>query len=463
MPSSPLAAAMLSGQNAGLLSMDPTALAVQPELQVAQGLQQQGDSTAPAYPAQALARVFQAGVGASLQHDALNQLMQSYSGSAEALQKVFPSGTPLGDALRNPNPLVRMMAMQQAPKAMVLGYEPSNLGPDTTRVSGSNVVATGSPALAGATAGAQAAARSPFEAGGEGVVQTPTGPQKIPITAATRAGMQPGASSPTPAVAVPPPEPRQPGPNDRPTILQPSAGPGTPAVSGEPLGNTAIEPAVKADTEELAKDREKAIAGQADMANVRAIQDFLPKVKTGWGAETKLEGARILKGLGVSDEQIQDFLKTDVASGQILQKKFVELSAAAARTMGAREPGSVISMFSKAYPNLGTDPQAVSLQTNALYMDRLRAQHLAEQKTGYLNDSINGVQSTGKYRGLTGFNEQFNKTNPAEYYLHAAESMSGRGEPWARIKDPNQQQQIINLIPSGSQFMGPDGRMYVKP
>ena len=53
---------------------------------------------------------------------------------------------------------------------------------------------------------------------------------------------------------------------------------------------------MKADTEELAKDREKAIAGQADMANVRAIQDFLQKVGTGWGAEAKLEAARILKG-----------------------------------------------------------------------------------------------------------------------------------------------------------------------
>ena len=189
--------------------------------------------------------------------------------------------------------------------------------------------------------------------------------------------------------------------------------PGT-GVSGKPLPNAAIEPAVKADTEEVAKDRETALKGQQDMATIRAVQDFAPKVKTGWSADTKLEGARILKTIGVPDDKINDFLKTDVAAGQILQKKFVELSAAAARTMGAREPGSVIQMFAKAYPNLGTDPDAIKLQTNALYMDRLRSQHLADQKTNYLNDSINGVQSTGQYRGLKGFNEAFNKSNPAK-------------------------------------------------
>jgi hypothetical protein len=62
---------------------------------------------------------------------------------------------------------------------------------------------------------------------------------------------------------------------------------------------------------------------------------------------TKLESALILKDLGVSDDQIKGFLNTDVAAGQILQKKFVELSAAALRTMGAREPGSVIQMFAR--------------------------------------------------------------------------------------------------------------------
>ena len=183
----------------------------------------------------------------------------------------------------------------------------------------------------------------------------------------------------SPSAAIPPPEPKSQSsaapsvpnsatPKDQGRVPAQGGIPGR--VSGKPLPNAAIEPAVKADTEELAKDRETALKGQQDMATIRAVQDFAPKVKTGWSADTKLEGARILKSIGVPDDKIKDFLKTDVAAGQILQKKFVELSAAAARTMGAREPGSVIQMFAKAYPNLGTDPDAINLQTNALYMDR---------------------------------------------------------------------------------------------
>ena len=121
-------------------------------------------------------------------------------------------------------------------------------------------------------------------------------------------------------------------------------------------------------------------------------------------------------------------------------------------------------MFAKAYPHLGTDPQALALQTNALYMDRLRSQHLAEQKTNYLNDSINGVQGTGQYRGLKGFNEAFNKSNPAEYYLHAAEAMSGMPAAWG-IKDPTNRIPNITIeyIPPGMKYLGPDGKMHIKP
>ena len=99
-------------------------------------------------------------------------------------------------------------------------------------------------------------------------------------------------------------------------------------------------------------------------------------------------------------------------------------------------------------------------------MDRLRSQHLADEKTNYLNDSINGVQSTGQYRGFKGFNETFNKSNPSESYLHAAEAMSGASEPWNGIKGQQngpQQDAIIRLIPPGTNYMAPDGKMHIKP
>jgi hypothetical protein len=459
MAASPLAAALLGG-NENPAALDPTMLQVQPELSLASVLAKQGLDTSAAYPMQAIARPFQALAGVVMQQDALNTLKDAYGSAIQAAQNIYPPTTPLGKALASGNPIVAIGALNQIPKAELMREEPHALGPEQQLWAGGGPVAGLSPQQSvqyyGARAGAEAARRAPFEPGGEGMVQTPTGPQTIPLTAETRRQLQPGtgAKSPaaippsgqgaSPAVAIPPPPPK---PQSAVPLNAPAVSASSPAlgatgqpVMGKPLPNPAIEPAVKVDTEELSKDREKALAGQADMANVRLIQDFVPKVQTGWGAETKLEAARILKTIGVPQDVINQNIMTlpDVASGQILQKKFVELSAAAARTMGAREPGSVISMFAKSYPNLGTDPQAITLQTNALYMDRLRSQHLAEQKTNFLNDSINGVQGSGQYRGLRGFNEAFNRSNPAENYLHAAEAMSGATEPWKRVTTMSQ-------------------------
>jgi hypothetical protein len=279
-------------------------------------------------------------------------------------------------------------------------------------------------------------------------------------------------SAPVPAAAPPAPAPLQPATPP----AAPGGAPGAPPTAPLPGGvrqlpgggvqvpnPSIVEPLIRSDTEELKGDRENAIKGQQDIANIKMIQDFLPKVQTGFSAETRLEGARILKAIGVPDQSIRSYLDTDVASGQILQKKFVELSSAAARTMGAREPGSVISMFAKAYPNLGTDPQAIKLQTNALLMDRRRAMDLANAKTDYLNESVNGYQSSGQYRGLKGFNEQFSQAHPPEHYLHASEAMSGAPQAWQSVTDPQQQDTVINLIPSGTTYLAPDGKMRVRP
>jgi hypothetical protein len=491
MPTSPLMAAMLGGNdNNAMLGLDPSLLNASQDVQTGQNIENQAFSTAPAPPGAALARALMAVPGAYIKGQATSDLTKALSGGIEAAKNIFDETTPIGKGLRSDNPLMRALAFQQILTVLKINSESNKLTPtDTlTQFGGTRPAATGSPALAGAAAGAEASARAPYEPGGDATVQTPTGPQTIPITAEQRRGLlpsitgQPPLSPPrlvpssvprgtgaSPAAAIPQP-PQKPAPTD--TTKDQSRVPAQGTISetspvgtlgGKPLPNAAIEPAVKADTEEVAKDRESALKGQGEMATIRAIQDFAPKVKTGWSADTKLEGARILKGMGVSDDQIKGFLNTDVAAGQILQKKFVELSAAAARNMGAREPGSVIQMFAKAYPNLGTDPQAVALQTNALYMDRLRSQHLAEQKTNYLNDSINGVQSTGQYRGLKGFNEAFNKSRPAETYLSAAEAMSGAGEPWKRITSTAQRNAVISLIPSGTKYLAPDGKMHVTP
>lgn len=459
MPISPLAATIATGNPGALmLGADPALAEAQSILPLAQGMMQTGLSTAPAYLPQAVGRLAQALVGAGLYRGTIGDLARATTGSAshaaDILEREQPDNPAIG-FLRSSDPFHQMLGLQMLEKTAPIQAELKSLAPQNTLTSGSGRnIATGSPAQGAAAAGAEAAAKAPYEGGGEANVQTPTGPQTIPITAATRAVMQPTGGGATPAVAIPPPEPK--GANKTPQTA-------APAVQGKPVLNPAVQPLVEADAKELSADRESALKGQQDMANVRMIQDFLPKVQTGWSADTKLEGARILKTLGATDDQLKDFLNTDVAAGQILQKKFVELSAAAARTMGAREPGSVIQMFAKAYPNLGTDPQAVRLQTNALYMDRLRQQNLAKQKTNYLIDSADDYRRTGNYRGLKGFNDQFEKSDPSESYLHAAEAMSSAPEAWQNINDPTQAQQIVNLIPSGSTFLTPSGKLKVKP
>lgn len=141
MPVSPLASALIGGQTASPLLADPAIMAAMPDIQLGQAMEQQGISTAPAYPTQALARLAQTLAGRSMVKGGLSDLANAYSGSAENMGKIFPPGTPIGDALRNPNPLVRMMALQQAPKAMLLGSEPYTTQPGGQRFVGSVPIA----------------------------------------------------------------------------------------------------------------------------------------------------------------------------------------------------------------------------------------------------------------------------------------------------------------------------------
>jgi hypothetical protein len=275
------------------------------------------------------------------------------------------------------------------------------------------------------------------------------------------------------------------GPTQLPTTPIPGAIPGPPVVPKPQEQQferqmSIAKPQMDLDVKQIQENREAVQKNASDLANVAAIQDYLPRVQTGWTGETKLEAGRILKGIGASDQQVNDFLGTDVASGQLLQKKFLELSMAAARGMGAREPGSVIQMFSKAYPGIGTDPQAIMLQTNAIRMDRIRQQDYLNDKEQFLQQSMNQFDQSGRYRGLTGFQSGFDTAAPPENYLHAAESMSvlqdkktGQitpesqkmaGAAWkAASNDPNKEHAIYSLIPSGSRFVAPDGSVRIKP
>jgi hypothetical protein len=529
MATSPLTAALLNSQMA-----DPTALMINPQMQLAQSMLQQGTDTSPIRsPWQGVARLAQVLAGRKIEGDTMRGMAGAYGQQAATAARLFKEGSIMRNALESENPLTRMMALQQVPKAMLQLNEPHDLSPtqQTTQPGADGPLATSNlpmtqeglksadmgkdpnlvtnnsalagaiersktdaqnqsnalyaPGIAGATeaaknqpliqrAGGIAAAEAPYQ-----VADVRPGGAAIPKTSIPGIGVPVGGGSPTvPPQAPPtsvqpsmPPAQTAPGaqPGAQPGLQGGAMAPGTGGMHALPGGGVAIpnpeiiKPLIDSDTKETALDRENALKGQNDQATITAIRDFLPKVKTGWSAGTKLEAGQILQGAGVDPKEIQNLTSIDPASGQVLQKKFLELSTAAARTLGAREPGSVISMFTKAYPSLETTPEAINLQTNALYMDRQRQQALAQAKTNYLNQSVNDYQNTGEYRGLKGFNEAFSKTDAPEDYLRAAEAMSGaKWAPWSKVNDPEAQHRIVSLIPKGTQFVGPDGKMYVR-
>jgi len=199
-------------------------------------------------------------------------------------------------------------------------------------------------------------------------------------------------------------------------------------------------------------------------ANGAAINDLLGRVRMGWNANLVQEGARVLSALGVSDTSVQSFLKTDPSAGDALNKMFLGFSAAAVRQMGAREPGSVISLFAKAYPNLETMPHAAELMNNAL---RMQAQWKADRANAadqWDSDQQTRMGMAGQnYRGLKGFEGQFSQTNNPRAYWRAAAALTGeKGIAWEGVSAKDAQR-IYGLIPAGSRWVGGDGNTYVKP
>jgi len=222
MPASPLVAALAGGNEANVFGLDPNLLQANADVQLGQGMQQAGLSTAPVYLPQAIGHLGQVLAGTYVQHQGVSDLAKSLHGSIEAAKGVFDETTPIGKMVRNPNTALQIMGLSAIPKALTLNSEITKLSPNevANQFGGARPNATGSPTLAGATAGAEAAARAPYEAGGDVTVQTPTGPQQIPASAATRAAIQPVrpavlSRSPSPSAAIPPPEPK-PG-NGRPS------------------------------------------------------------------------------------------------------------------------------------------------------------------------------------------------------------------------------------------------------
>jgi hypothetical protein len=175
-----------------------------------------------------------------------------------------------------------------------------------------------------------------------------------------------------------------------------------------------------ADAAEVQKDQEKAAAGNSTLGTTATIRATLPSVTTGKGADYRLALSQWAASLGFSPEKAAEFTGTNPVDGELLQKKMFELSTGAVRGMGAREPGSVVSMFQKNYPNMNSQNTTIDAMTRLLDMDQMRnADYAAAKRTAY-GASVNGINETDGYKGLDGFDDKFNKTNNPSVYQAAA-------------------------------------------
>ncbi len=244
----------------------------------------------------------------------------------------------------------------------------------------------------------------------------------------------------------------------------PQQAPGLIAPVQTPAQKASFDDMLEQTRGEITKYRAETDKTSEQIANAQAINDLLPRVNLGWGADTIQQGAKILSRMGVSDANIETFAHTNPAAGDELNKLFLKFSAGAVREMGAREPGSVIALFGRAFPNLETQPHAAEMMNNALmmqskwYQDRANA---AEQRD--LQQRATMGQFGENYQGLHGFRDQFNQANDPHDYWRAAAAMSQEKDIAWKGLSPAEAQKVYQQIMPGRQFIGGDGKLYMKP
>jgi hypothetical protein len=225
---------------------------------------------------------------------------------------------------------------------------------------------------------------------------------------------------------------------------------------------------IKQTDERLKGYHEQGQVAVAQVADADSVNDLLSRARMGWRANDFQTAARVLNGLGVSDDNIQTLLHTNPAAGDELTKLFLQFSAGAVRQMGAREPGSVISLFAKAYPNLETVPNAAELMTNALRMRAQWQQDRADAAEKWNVEQQKGMGPFGQnYQGMNLFEKQFSQSNNPRDYWKAAQAFSigdkaEAQKAWQGMSEA-EQHRVFALIPPGRKFVGGDGKIYQKP
>ena len=271
---------------------------------------------------------------------------------------------------------------------------------------------------------------------------TPTAPN--PNSPTYGQPLQPSSSVSNPSGQPPSPPPA-------------AAGSSATGAFGKPIANAQSEynmkvyqPVIESDNKRIAES----LVPMADKANetlqtASLIHDLMGRVSTGWGADELQTAAQILSRMGADPKGIQKLTGMDPAAGDAIRKLFLAQSSAAVRTMGAREPGSVIQLFGRAYPSLETQPDAIKLMENVFTMQAQRDQdHLAAAQN-YQNDQLTNVRNGQPYSPLSNFETKFNSASSpsaAVNYVKAAQVMTNGISALNGVSDA-QRGAIWSLLP----------------
>jgi len=333
---------------------------------------------------------------------------------------------------------------------------------------------------AGPIAAAKAAGVAPYEMV-EATVQTPNGPVKMQVPKdqyeqAMRAQFGAGGAAPAVPSATPSAPAATPGAPAATPGATPAGGAATPAAPGAtPTGGVAPVPTAPVGglqitgtpvaplgydeaTKAMNELRTSASQAQDELATIQSMRDLMGPngqgIKTGWGAEARADAGRFLTALGVDPESVKGLLGIAPADADAFQKQALRLSSEAVRQMGAREPGSVISMFTRAYPSLETQPAALDLMTNMLAMQARRTQDRRDQVLAQWQ------QGGGGYGAFTQADAAFDRSNPATNYLHAAEAITPgyHQQAWGSAS-PDEMRAIFGLIPVGRRYTDISGTL----
>lgn len=253
---------------------------------------------------------------------------------------------------------------------------------------------------------------------------------RVPTTPLPPGMPQPGAEPSQAGAAA-----QQP-PGGIPGTQQLTPGGRGPALAGEMEKGQAAN-----DAKSISEEQAGVMKSHDMMGTTQTIRSMVPQVTTGTGANQRLAVSQVFSALGVPPETVKSWTGTDTPSGELLQKKLFELSTGATRAMGAREPGSVMMMFQKNYPNLDSRNMTIDAMTRLLDMDQLYKESEIGGRQQHLQGQIAGVSAGKPYGGMSGYQQ------PDPRVFQAAALASG-GMPfsvWTQGLSPKDQQAALGL------------------